>query len=98
MEPRDRIFGILIAGAGEPVTGGIEPSARLLGQAELEHRRHIAWVLGEQRLELSDRLLVPPQAGIRAAQLPSGIAGVRFPACLLPEVGDAALKVPTVPV
>jgi hypothetical protein len=98
VEPSDGIVWILIAGAGQPVTGGIEPSARLLGQTELEHRRHIARVLGEQRLELSDGVLVPPQAGIRAAQLPSGIAVVWLPACLGPEVGDAALKVPTVPV
>ena len=90
--------GIGRTGALEPRARGIEVAPGLLGQAELEHRRHVARVPREERLELGHRLHVTAEGRIGAGQLPPGLALLRPPPHPLAQLGDAAVVVPALPV
>src|SRR5215210_9537832 len=53
---------------------------------------------GEQGLELDNRFLMPPEAGIRPAQFPAGRTTVGLPPGRVSQIGDSALVVSAIAV
>ena len=98
IEAGHRARGVLGACPGEPVGGGVEVAAGLLRQPELEHRRDVARLPREERLELGDRVGMAAQGGMGPAELPARVAILGVAPDALPQVGDPAVVVPALAV
>ena len=91
VEVHDARIGLLLRGVLEPLGRDLQPASRLLGETELDNRRHVFRLVGEQRFEFGDRFLESAQNRVRAAQLPARVALVRRLAQPLLQLGDAAV-------
>ena len=67
VEVHDARIGLLLRGVLEPLGRDLQPASRLLGETELDNRRHVFRLVGEQRFEFGDRFLESAQNRVRAA-------------------------------
>ncbi len=83
-------------GPQEPLGRHFQTSAGLLGESELDDRRHVLGLVRQQLFEFGDCFLVGAHDRVRAAQLPARIALVGCAAQPLLELGHATVVVPGV--
>ena len=93
VEMHDAGVGLLFRSALEPLGRHLQPATRLLGEPELNDRRDVLRLVGEQLLEFGDRLLEGAEDRVGAAQLPARVALIRRLAQPLLQLGDAAVVV-----
>ncbi len=93
VEQGHRAVGVLFRRPPKPLLGDLDPSARLLGEPDLQQRGDVVRVPGQQGIELRDRLVDMPEGGVGAGQFPARLTVAGFPAKALPQFGDANVVV-----
>ena len=91
IEMHDGRVGLGFGRPQKPFSRDLEPAAGFLREPELNHRGHVARLVGEQLLELRDRFLIGSEDRIGAAELPARVALVGRGPQAFPQLGDAVV-------